>query len=67
MQNVGLDGWNQDCQKKCQQLQVCRQYSLKAENEEEIELKSFLMVVKEENKKQLKSQHPNYEDHDIWS
>ena len=67
MQNAGLDGWNQDCQKKYQQLQVCRQYSLKAENEEEIELKNFLMVVKEESKKQLKSQHPNYEDHDIWS
>ena len=36
-----------------------------AENEEE--LKSLLMRVKEESEKGLKSQHSENEDHGIWS
>ena len=39
--------WNQDCQEKCQQLQICRWHTLIEESEEE--LKSLLMKVKEES------------------
>ena len=41
--------WNQDCQEKHQQPQLCRYTTLMAESEEE--LKSLLMRVKEESEK----------------
>ena len=41
--------WNQDCQEKYQQPQICRIVTLMAESEEE--LKSLLVKVKEENEK----------------
>ena len=44
----GSTSWNQDCQEKYQQPQICRWHHM-AESEEE--LKSLLMKVKEESEK----------------
>ena len=58
MQNARLNeaqGGNQDCREKDQQPQICRWYFLMTENEEE--LKSLLMKVKEESETWLKTQH----------
>ena len=44
-----LTSWNQDCQEKYQQLQICRWYHSNAESEQE--LKSLFIRVKEESEK----------------
>ena len=67
MQNAGWrTSWNQDCQEKYQQLQMCRWYHSMAESEEE--LKSLLIEVKEESEKDdLKFNLQKNQDHGIWS
>ena len=42
-----ITSWNQDCQEKYQELQICTWYHIDGESEEE--LKSLLMRVKEES------------------
>ena len=44
-----ITSWNQDCQEKYQQLQICRWHNPMAESKEE--LKSLFMKVKEESEK----------------
>ena len=67
MQNAGWStSWNQDCQEKYQQLQMCRWYHSMAESEEE--LKSLLIEVKEESEKDdLKFNLQKNQDHGIQS
>ena len=61
-----LTSWNQDCQEKYQQPQICRWYHLNGRNWRETK-EPVDEGEREEWKSWLKTQHSKKEDHGIWS